>query len=55
MGDGSHSSGIPQPGDEGGFEQGADFRHTPMSVGPQEGDAQITTVAAQLPGYREFG
>src|SRR5271165_2638936 len=48
-------SGLAQTGEISGFEQGADFRHTPMSDGSHAGDARITIVAAELPGFREFG
>jgi hypothetical protein len=37
------------------FEQGADFRHTPICDGLQASDARKTIVAARPAGFGEFG
>src|SRR4051794_10143100 len=48
-------SGLAQPGEIRGFEQGAGLRYPPVSAGLHVCDARKATVDAQPPGFGEFG
>jgi len=46
--------GLAQTRVIGGFEQAANFRHSPVSASLRLGDARMATVAAQPLGFGEF-
>src|SRR5271166_5727994 len=47
-------AGLAQPGEIGGFEPAGAFWR-PRTHSGQSGDARIAIVAAQSPGFSEFG
>ena len=47
-------SGLAEAGEEGLFEQDTDLRQSEVSTCVHAGDARITTIATQPPGFGEF-
>src|SRR6516164_3814252 len=47
--------GLAQAGEMGGFEQGSDFRYSPIADGLQAREARKSIVQRQPPGFGEFG
>ena len=45
---------LTQASEEGGFEQGAGFRHPEIFSGPQPGDTGVPITPVQSPSFGEF-